>query len=225
MATLTTSTRSRIFVCMFAIAACGDDDSNSTTGSYDAGSNTVATAGDSGSRSTDVSTSSNAGASSGATTSAASVQLNDAQIASVSLTANSGEVDQNTIATTRARDDDARSFARDMVAMHMAAMVREKALASSLMITPEDNAITQMLQSMSQQTVQALTSAEDEQFDAVYLRSQMVAHQQVLSLIDSELLPQVKAQAMKDELTSMRSTVSEHLDRVRALADDADVSL
>jgi len=247
MSALATSKRGVTIVCILALAACGDDDSSATTDNADssvfpsdtrsgagapsvvtdAGRTTAQTATDAGINTQTPAVDASAAPGSGNTSmaSAATAQLNDAQIASVSLTANQGEVEQNMIAITRARRDDARAFATDMVAMHTAAIARENALSASMMIIPQDNPVTQMLLSMSQQAVQSLNAASDDEFDAIYIRSQVQAHQQVLTLIDSTLLPQAQAQAMKAELTTMRSTVNDHLERVRGLASDADVSL
>lgn len=143
--------------------------------------------------------------------------LNDAQIASVSLAANAGEVEQNTIAVTRADNAQVRSFAQDLVTMHTAAVAREMALATSAMIVPADNQVTQTLQMMSQSVVTRLQSVDAAEFDQMYLNSQADLHQMVLTLIDDTLLPQVTAAPLRDELTSMRATVAQHLERARAL--------
>jgi putative membrane protein len=144
-------------------------------------------------------------------------QLSDPEIASVSMTANMGEVQENQIAVTMAQRAEARDFAQDMVDMHNAALQREMSLGMSLMLTPADNAISQMLRSNAQMMVDTLQSTSADQFDAVYLQGQLDAHQMVLSLIDDTLLPSVQNDQLMNELTMMRSTVSMHLDRVREL--------
>jgi predicted outer membrane protein len=65
-----------------------------------------------------------------------------------------------------------------------------------------------------------LQAASDEEFDEIFLRGQIDAHQMTLSLIEDTMLPSAQAQQMKDELTMMRSTVMMHLDQVRDLADE-----
>jgi putative membrane protein len=165
-----------------------------------------------------------AGAGTAADRAAASPQLNDAQIAGVSLAANNGEVEQNMIATTKATTPDLRAFASDMVAMHTAASARETALAATLMVTPQDSPVTQMLQSMSQETVAMLNGLDGSEFDAVYVKSQVDAHEQVLMLVVGTLLPQAQAPELRDELTAMRETVMGHLDRARSLGESTSVN-
>lgn len=216
-------------------AACGDDTSDTTSsGSTDTSGNTGNTSsrntsggasGSSGSNGTNTSNTNGTntstgdngttGQSTGAPT--GTVRLNDAEIASVSMTANMGEIQQNMVALSRAQSDDARGFAQDMVDMHTAALEREQQLAMSMSVAPTDNAVTQMLKTTSDKMVAMLQSASDEDFDNIYLRGQLEAHQMVLSLIDNTLLPSAQASALKGELTMMRSAVVMHLDHVREL--------
>lgn len=226
-----------LFLGAVAYAACGDDDTDNTTTTGSAGTTdtdrespsdsaggaggTGGSAGRTGATGSDTATGSGRNgttAGSGGAGGAGAVRLNDAQIASVSMAANKGEVDQNMIGVMRAKGDDARSFAQDMVDMHSAALAREMSLAESSNLTPADNPTTQMLQSKSQMTVAKLESASDDDFDGVFLQSQVEAHQMTLSLIDDTLLPSVQAAPLKDELTTMRETVTMHLDHVRDLA-------
>jgi putative membrane protein len=146
------------------------------------------------------------------------VTLSDEEIASVALTANMGEVQQNMIALMRAQSADARNYAQDMVDMHSAALERETALATSIMLTPADNPIAVMLRSDSDRVVETLQSAPADEFDPIYLRSQVDVHQNVLNLIETVLQPSAQAEPLKQELTLMRETVSAHLERARGLA-------
>jgi len=145
------------------------------------------------------------------------IVVNDAQIASISLAANTGEVEQNTVAVTRGGNAEVRGYAQDLVTMHTAAIAREMALAASAMIIPADHEVTQTLQTMSRAIVARLQTAEPAEFDQMYLSGQVDVHQMVLTLIDQTLLPQVKADALRDELMTMRVTVMQHLERAREL--------
>jgi putative membrane protein len=153
---------------------------------------------------------------------AGALELTDAQIASVGVTANQGEVEQNMVALERAQGADARSFAQDMVTMHGAALQRETALAMTLQLTPEDNSVSRMLKQQSDTIVANLRAADQAQFDQIYLQSQVDVHQQVLTLIDSDLLPNAENAQLKAELTNMRATVAMHLEHVRALVSGSE---
>ena len=146
------------------------------------------------------------------------VTLTDAQIASVSLAANTGEVDQNTVGVARARNPQVRDFAQDMVTMHTAAIARETALAAAAMIIPADNEVTDTLQAMSRQIVANLQTSDGDEFDQMFINGQVQVHQQVLALINDTLLPQVDSEPLRNELRSMQTTVSQHLETARRLA-------
>lgn len=216
-----------MFAGALAGAACSDDTTDTTSsGSSDTSDNSSNTSsggasgsGGTGSRTntSNTNTDTNGTTREGTGAPTSTVRLTDAEIASVSMTANMGEIQQNMIALSRAQSDDARGFAQDMVDMHTAALEREKELAMSMSVAPTDNAVTQMLKSTSDKMVAMLQSASDEDFDNVYLQGQLEAHQMVLSLIDNTLLPNAQASALKDELTMMRSAVVMHLDHVREL--------
>lgn len=148
------------------------------------------------------------------------VRLSDSEIAMVSMTANMGEVQQNMVGIMRAQREDARNFAQEMVDVHTAALDRQTALASSMNITPAESATSRMLKSTSDEMVAMLQSASDDEFDNVYVQSQIDAHQMVLSLIESTLLPSVRAPQLRDELTMMQDTVMMHLEHARQLGDE-----
>jgi len=200
--------------------ACGNDTSDDTT----TGTTTsTGASGSSGTRTTGTSTAPGASTSTetdnsavtGNTTSA--VQLNDAQIATISMTANRGEVEQNMVALSRIQREDARTYAQQMVDEHTIALEREMAMATSMNLSPTESPTSRMLQTTSDQMVAMLQSASAGDFDAVYIQSQVDAHQMVLSLIESTLLPSADAQPLKDELTTMQTAVRMHLEHAREL--------
>jgi putative membrane protein len=205
MRDLTTLTRGALLLSALVLGACEEDDSNNNSTA------TGSATGVAGSTSTPANT---AGAAGGGMQ---RVDLNDAQIASIAVAANTGEVDQNTVAVTRAVNPDVRGFAQDMVAMHTAAVMRESALAATEMIVPADNHITQTLQTMSTTIVANLQAAEASEFDLMFMNGQVDVHTEVLALIRDQLLPEVTSVALRSELMEMQTTVMTHLERARTL--------
>ena len=159
------------------------------------------------------------GATSTAGTGGAGVQavLTDAEIASVLTTANEGEVQQNTVAVSKASAPEARAFAQDLIDMHQAAQMRLNMLLTSLNITAADNAVSQQLQKASLRIVTTLQDATGN-FDLTYVQSQIDVHIQVLNLIDQTLLPSAQNSQLRSELAVVRGVVAMHLARARALA-------
>jgi putative membrane protein len=196
--------------------ACGDDDDD-TNGGLDGGGGAAARGGSGGSAG-------RAGAGAGRGGSAgqnggrggsaadAGAELSDAQIAAVVLAANGGEVEQGEIAVNAGQRDDVRAFARMLVTMHSAAVERENALFRTLMLTPEENAVSAELKAASDATVQALNAANAAGFDMLYVMSQVDAHRKVLDLIDDRLLPSVTSAELRAELNTMRADVQRHLE-------------
>jgi putative membrane protein len=157
------------------------------------------------------------GSKAGAGGSVSEVRLDDAQIASVLLTANQGEVEQNNVAVTKAERRAVHDLAQDFVDMHTAATTRENALFTALDITPSDNPVSAQLRDKSASAVSKLKAASASEFDAVFLQSQVDAHQSVLDLVDDNLLKNVSDAGLRAEITALRLTVEMHLVRTRAL--------
>lgn len=149
--------------------------------------------------------------------STAQAVLTDAQIASVLTTANEGEVQQNTVAASKASAPEARAFAQDLISMHQAAQTRLNTLLTGLNITAADNPVSQQLQAASLNIVTTLQDASGA-FDMTYLQSQIDVHIQVLNLIDQTLLPSAQNAQLRSELAVVRGEVAMHLARARALA-------
>jgi putative membrane protein len=143
--------------------------------------------------------------------------LTDAEIASVLSAANEGEVQQNTVALSKAEAPEARAFAQDLINMHQAAQTRLNTLLTSLNITAADNAVAQQLRAASLNIVTTLQDATGA-FDMTYLQSQIDVHIQVLNLIDQTLLPSAQNAQVRSELAVVRGEVAMHLARARSLA-------
>jgi len=145
--------------------------------------------------------------------------LSDAQIASVLLTADEGEVQQNTLAASKAIAPAARSFAQDLVNMHQAAASRVTTLLTTLSLNAQGNAVTDSLRKDSERIVAKLQDEPSVTFDMTYLQSQIDVHIKVLNLIDQTLLPSAKNEQLRNEIAVIRGEVALHLARARMLAE------
>lgn len=146
------------------------------------------------------------------------VSLSDAQIASVLLTADAGEVQQNMVALTRAVAPSARAFAQDLIDMHTAAQLRLNTLLTALNIVPQSSPVSDQLLKASDRIVAKLQNDSGVTFDMTYLQSQIDVHIQVLNLIDQTLLPNAKSEQLRNEIATVRAEVALHLARARTLA-------
>lgn len=155
----------------------------------------------------------------GSTGSAAEGRLNDGQIAAVTSTANMGEVEMGRIALMRAKIHYVHDFAQMMVDMHGAAQTRQAAVLRDLNVSIETNPTSMQLQTDATKIVNMLNKASASDFDRVYVQSQVDVHMQVLKLFDDQLLPNVTAPALREDLMKARGDVEAHLNMARKLLE------
>jgi putative membrane protein len=158
-----------------------------------------------------------AGSSAAGSGAVSTVKLTDAEIASVLLTANQGEAAQNTLAAGKTTNSDVRSLANDFADAHTAAANRETSLYAMLNLTPADNSVSTQLRATSDSTISQLQGASASQFDLTFVNGQISEHQAVLILIDQNLLVNVTNDALRSEVTAIRTAVQSHLAEAEAL--------
>jgi putative membrane protein len=142
-------------------------------------------------------------------------RLSDAQIASVTSAANTGEVAQARAALPKLTKPEAKQFATMMTEMHTTAEDRQAALAREKGLTPEANPVSAKLTQESNAIVEQLAAADPDTIDRLYLEKQVSVHQKVLETIDNVLLPSASDPALKQELQTSRAEVAMHLERAR----------
>jgi putative membrane protein len=182
------------------------------------GGSTPATAGRGGAGGTSV-TGGSGGAGAGGAGGATSMTLSDAQIAAVTTAANTGEISLAMLALTRAQLPATRSFAQMMIDMHSAAQTRQNAVLDVLDLMIAANPVSMQLERDAMQVTTQLNTAAPNQFDLLYIRSQVEIHTKVLSIIDDQLLPSVSAPALRADLVLTRTEVAAHLAAARVLLD------
>ena len=81
-------------------------------------------------------------------------KLNDAEIASVAVTANQIDIDYAKIAVAKSKNDQVVSFAKTMMADHQAVIDQAVALVTKLKVTPMDNDVSKKLNADAEATEQ-----------------------------------------------------------------------
>ncbi len=135
--------------------------------------------------------------------------LSDAQIVGVTEVASSSEVDQARIARARATQSDTKQFAA-MLIIHDEEAQREQA---KLGIPSGDSPVGEQLRADGLTTIQKLRSAVGDEFDRVYINSQVDEQRKMLTLIDSQLLLDAKDGKVKAYLEKIKSKIQLHLQR------------
>jgi putative membrane protein len=183
------------------------------------GGSTPTTAGRGGAGGTSVAGGSGGTGGTGGAGGATSTTLSDAQIAAVTSAANTGEISLAMLALTRAQLPATRAFAQMMSDMHGAAQTRQNAVLDVLDLTVAANPVSMQLERDAMQVMTQLNTAAPNQFDLLYIRSQVEIHTKVLSIIDGQLLVSVDAPALRADLVLTRTEVAAHLAAAQVLLD------
>jgi putative membrane protein len=147
---------------------------------------------------------------------AASAQaINDAQIASIVVTANQVDIDAGNYAKTHATNPQVKQFAQQMVTDHTGVNKQAVALATKLKVTPEDNPTSQSLKSGGTANVNKLKTLKGAEFDKAYIDHEVEYHQAVLDAVDKTLIPGAKNEELKSLLVKTRPAFVAHLDHAK----------
>ena len=143
--------------------------------------------------------------------------VNDAQIASIVVTANQVDIDAGKLAESRATDDEVKAFARLMVTDHTAVNKSATDLAGKLKVTPQDNPTSESLKSGGDKNLAHLRTLTGTSFDKAYVDHEVAYHQQVIDALDKTLIPGVANAELKALLIKVRPAFVAHLEHAKRL--------
>ena len=147
---------------------------------------------------------------------AASAQgINDAQIASIVVTANQVDIDAGNFAKSHAANAQVKQFAQQMVTDHTGVNKQATALATKLKVTPEDNPTSQSLKSGGETNISKLKTLKGAEFDQAYIDHEVEYHQAVLDAVDKTLFPGAKNDELKALLVKTRPAFVAHLEHAK----------
>ena len=142
---------------------------------------------------------------------------NDAQIASIVVTANQVDIDAGKLATSKASKPDVKAFAQQMVTDHTGVNKQATELVTRLKVTPEDNATSQSLKSGGDTNLATLKGLSGAAFDKAYIDHEVAYHQQVLDAVDKVLIPSASNADLKALLVKVRPAFVAHLEHAKQL--------
>jgi putative membrane protein len=143
--------------------------------------------------------------------------VNDAQIASIVVTANQVDIDAGNLAKTKAVSPDVKSFAQLMVTDHTGVNKSAGDLAAKLGVTPQDNPTSQSLKAGGAKNLATLQALSGAAFDKAYVDHEVAYHQQVLDAVDKTLIPSAKNAELKALLVKVRPAFVAHLEHAKHL--------
>ena len=158
-----------------------------------------------------------AGASLIVASSASAQSVNDAQIASIVVTANQVDIDAGNLAKDTSTNAEVKKFAQQMVTDHTGVNKQAVDLATKLKVTPEDNPTSQGLKSGGDENVKNLKGLKGAAFDKAYIDHEVAYHQAVLDAVDKTLIPGAKNEELKALLVKVRPAFVAHLEHAKHL--------
>jgi putative membrane protein len=143
--------------------------------------------------------------------------INDAQIASIVVTANQVDIDAGKLAQTQSSNGEVKKFANLMVTDHTGVNKSATALVTKLKVTPEDNATSQSLKSGGDTNLKTLKALNGAAFDKAYVDHEVAYHQAVIDAVDKTLIPNAKNAELKALLVKVRPAFVAHLEHAKHL--------
>lgn len=143
--------------------------------------------------------------------------VNDAQIASIVVTANQVDIDAGRLAASRATNPEVKKFAELMITDHTGVNKSAVDLATKLKVTPEDNPTSQSLKSGGDANVAKLKTLKGAEFDRAYVDHEVDYHQAVLDAVDKTLIPGATNEELKALLVKVRPAFVAHLEHAKHL--------
>src|SRR5215218_5657646 len=143
--------------------------------------------------------------------------INDAQIASIVVTANQVDVDAGKLAASQGTSPEVKAFGQQMVTDHMGVNKSATELVGKLKVTPEDNPTSQALKAGGEKNLAHLKGLKGAAFDKAYIDNEITYHQQVLDAVDKTLVPSAQNAELKALLVKVRPAFVAHLEHARHL--------
>ena len=153
--------------------------------------------------------------------SAAAQGVNDAQIASIVVTANTVDIDAGKLAASQSANAEVKAFAQLMVTDHTGVNKAATDLAGKLRLTPQDNPTSQSLKADGEKNLAHLKTLKGAAFDKAYIDSEVAYHQQVIDALDHTLIPGATHAELKALLVKVRPAFVAHLEHAKRLQGSA----
>jgi putative membrane protein len=142
---------------------------------------------------------------------------NDAQIASIVVTANQVDIDAGKLAEKKSHNAEVKTFAQRMITDHSAVNKAGSELLAKLGITPQDNPTSQSLKSDGDKTLAHLETLDGAAFDKAYIDREVAYHTQVIDALDKTLIPSTTNPELKALLVKARPTFIAHLEEAKRI--------
>jgi putative membrane protein len=149
--------------------------------------------------------------------SASAQSINDAQIASIVVTANQVDIDAGKLAKSRSTNKEVKAFAELMITDHTGVNKSATDLVTKLKVTPQNNPTSQSLKAGGDKNLAHLKTIKGAAFDKAYVDHEILYHQQVIDALDKTLIPGATNDELKALLIKVRPAFVAHLEHAKHL--------
>ena len=123
--------------------------------------------------------------------------LTDANIAAIVVAANTIDIKNAQMASSKSKSLAVKAFATQMVIDHTSVNKKATDLAAQLNLTPEANDASHKLVENADATRNEIRTKEGADFDKAYIDNEVAYHQAVIDLLDTTLIPGVANAELK----------------------------
>ena len=148
----------------------------------------------------------------------------DPQIVGIVTTANQIDIDTGQLALKKAKSQEVRDFAQQMVRDHTALQKSVSDLGAKLKVKPEGSDTSRALKSQAKGTTEKLKALNGAAFDKAYIDNEVTYHQAVINATSSVLIPNAKNAELKSALESAAPLFQGHLEHAQKLQSDLGVT-
>src|SRR6476619_3726836 len=141
--------------------------------------------------------------------------VDDAQIASIVVTANQVDIDAGKLAGSKGSNAEVKKFGEQMATDHAGVNKQAVELVTKLKVTPKDNPTSTSLKDGGAANVASLKKLSGAAFDKAYIDHEVAYHQQVLDAIDKTLIPSASNAEPKALLVKVRPAFVAHLEHAK----------
>jgi putative membrane protein len=145
--------------------------------------------------------------------------LNDLEIAHVAYTADNIDIRYANIALKRSTNPDIHAFAQTMIRDHTAVNEMALALLDKLGASPQDNFLSQKLNSDSEAIVTKLESLNGGAFDRYYAANELGYHKAVNDLVENSFIPNIENAEVRDLFEAGLDIFKGHQDHAQMMVN------
>ncbi len=139
------------------------------------------------------------------------IDIDDAQIAHVVVSANDVTVEASRLAGLKSSSEEVKALAHQVAREHSNVNKAVAELTTKLELASRYSSISQELKADGENRLAGLKGASGDEFDKAYIDQVVAFHQNLLDLIDNTLMPNVKNEELAALLFSLFAPLSDHL--------------